>query len=182
VLAATSLPELVDLQLLFAAPEWLVDLPGGSTRSATDVLALCRNATGLCVVAVEAKVLEAFGPTVAEKRAEASPGQEARLKYLCALLGVAEFSGGIRYQLLHRAASALLIARDFHAPTSVMLVQAFDTPSDRKADFDAFGLALGATQVSPSVYRVPRSDSPSLYLAWCTGDAGFREVVLPGAA
>lgn len=71
LLSQTSQPELSDLHLLVAIPEWQVELPGGQTRSATDVLALCRNTSGLCTIAVEAKVLEDFGPTVGEKRAGA---------------------------------------------------------------------------------------------------------------
>lgn len=47
-------------QLLAALPEWQVPLPGGVTTSNTDVLAICRNELGLCVLGVEAKVLEAF--------------------------------------------------------------------------------------------------------------------------
>lgn len=181
LLNRTLQPEVSDLHLLLALPEWHVDLPGGSTRSATDVLALCRNATGLCAIAVEAKVLEDFGPTVGEKRAQASTGQAVRLNYLCELLGIPSFSDSTRYQLLHRTASALLTARDFHASTAIMLVQAFDTPVDRMQEFERFAAQLSASPVCPGVFRVARPASPQLYLAWCTGDASFRKAMLPSA-
>ena len=64
---------LVGLSLLAALPEWQVALKGGDRPSSTDALALCTNAHGLCVVAVEAKVLEDFGPLVQEKRDSTCP-------------------------------------------------------------------------------------------------------------
>jgi hypothetical protein len=172
---------LQEQRLLIAIPEWQVALEGGETTSNTDVLAICRNSAGLCVVAVEAKVLEDFGPLLREKRKEASPGQLTRLNYLHALLGVEYFEDTIRYQLLHRTASALLTAQQFHAKSAVMLIHAFDCPSARQEDFRAFVTAIRAVELAPSIYRVASFDNPHLYLAWCDGDCQFREVELPSA-
>lgn len=85
-LDSSSDETLQDLKLLAAIPEWEVSLEGGETASHTDVLALARNDKGLCVIAVEAKVNEDFGPLLKEKRAEASVGQGKRLDYLHSLL------------------------------------------------------------------------------------------------
>jgi len=85
-LDSSSDETLQDLKLLAAIPEWEVGLEGGETASHTDVLALARNDKGLCVIAVEAKVNEDFGPLLKEKRAEASVGQGKRLDYLHSLL------------------------------------------------------------------------------------------------
>jgi hypothetical protein len=178
LLSATGESSLSNLRLLAAIPEWEVTLIGGDTTSNTDVLALCRNDQGLCVVAVEAKVLEDFGPLLRSKRLEPSPNQALRLAYLHDLLGVPRFDDGIRYQLLHRTASALLTARDFHAQTAVMLVHAFGTPAQRKSDFIDFCAAMGATEIFPCVWRVPTLSSPHLYLAWCDGDSKYLEVQL----
>src|SRR5688572_26293936 len=52
-LASSNDPHLANLQLLIAMPEWEVALPGGATTSHTDVLAICRNDVGLCVMGVE---------------------------------------------------------------------------------------------------------------------------------
>jgi hypothetical protein len=172
---------LLGQRLLLALPEWQVALPGGTTTSNTDVLAICRNDLGVCILGVEAKVLEDFGPLVAEKRAEASSGQIKRLAYLHTLLGVERFDDSVRYQLLHRTASALLTAREFHASAAVMLVHAFDTPAQQRADFLAFVAALSAREIAPLVYIVPSFESPALYLAWCDGDSEFRKKVLPSA-
>lgn len=181
VLNRSQAAPLAQLQLLAAMPEWKVALRGGDTASATDVLAICRNEDGLCILGVEAKVLEDFGPLLAEKREAASEKQAIRLAYLHSLLQVQHFSDGVRYQLLHRTASALLTARDFHATTAVMLVHAFDSPSDRRGDFERFATELGAQRIDPNVFWVPGFDKPALYLVWCDGDPAFRQVQLPGA-
>lgn len=167
--------------LIAAIPEWEVQLIGGSRNSCTDVLAICGNETGLCIIGVEAKVDEDFGPLVAEKRAESSSGQTERLTSLHNLLRVERFDDSIRYQLLHRTASALLTARKFHAAAAVMLVHAFDTPATQRLDFEAFREAMGAKEISPLLYKVESFVGPALYLAWCDGDPKFRQVMLPSS-
>jgi hypothetical protein len=169
------------LRLLAAIPEWEVALEGGETASHTDILALARNDKGLCVIAVEAKVNEDFGPLLKDKRAEPSPGQAKRLGQLHKLLRVSEFDDLIRYQLLHRTASALITAQEFHAHAAVMLVQSFGDKPDLRADFDAFCRALGTKQLSSEVYVAPAFSSPRLYVAWCNGDPKHRNVELPSA-
>jgi len=162
---------LCDLELLIAIPEWEVALPGGATASRTDVLAITRNELGLVILAVEAKVNEPFGPTLAEKRREASAGQETRLRYLHEALGLGQpLPDKIRYQLVHRAASALLTGRLFHARAAVMIVQSFSSDSRWYEDFAAFAAALGVSPTSGSVLTVPGVPSLPLYRAWCCGD------------
>jgi hypothetical protein len=179
LLSATGEEELSDLKLLAAFPEWQVKLPGATTMSSTDVMAICRNDAGLCAVAVEAKVLEDFGPTVGEKRKQPTDGQSERLDYLHQLLGVGKFDDSIRYQLLHRTASAILTARSFHATAAVMLVHAFDTPADRQQDFNAFCEAMNAEPVLPGVFRARVGGNAIVYLAWCDGNSVYRESDLP---
>jgi len=170
---------LQSLELLAAIPEWEVPLEGGETASHTDVLALCTNDSGLCVIAVEGKVNEDFGPSLGEKKTNASKGQDARLKYLQTLLGVSSLEDTIRYQLLHRAASALLTAREFHAKTAVMLIHSFGSKPNLRTDFDRFCTALKAREISPGLYSVPSFEVPRLFLAWCDGDKQFLDVELP---
>jgi hypothetical protein len=169
------------LKLLAAIPEWEVNLEGGETASHTDVLALASNDHGLCVIAVEAKVNEGFGPLLKDKRAEPSAGQSRRLDCLHSLLGVGHLDDLIRYQLLHRAASALLTAQKFHAHAAVMLVHSFGDKPSLRADFDAFCSALGTKQLSSEVYVAPKFSAPRLYVAWCSGDHKYLEVELPSA-
>jgi hypothetical protein len=179
VLQLSNEEALRDLELLAAIPEWEVSLEGGETASHTDVLALARNDRGLCVIAVEAKVNEDFGPLLKDKRAEASPGQSNRLDSLHTLLGILRFDDVIRYQLLHRTASALLTARQFHAQTAVMLVQCFGDKPNLRADFEAFCRALRTKELSSALRVAPAFSGPSLYLAWCSGNHKYLDVELP---
>lgn len=174
-------PSLEKLHLLAALPEWEVQLVGGETTSHTDILALCRNESGLCAVAVEAKVNEDFGPLIQEKKANPSPGQAARLAYLQTLLHVSSFADSIRYQLLHRTASALLTGQAFHAQSAVMVVQSFGSKPSLRSDFGAFCEALQAVEVAPNIYHARSFERPRLFLGWCNGDKQFCEVGLPSA-
>ena len=85
----------------------------------------------------------------------------------------------IRYQLLHRTASALLTARDFHAASAVMLIQCFGGKPNLQTDFDVFYKALGAQQLSFGVWGVPAFSKPRLFLVWCGGNRAFLDVELP---
>jgi hypothetical protein len=174
--------ELRHLDLVIAIPEWEVPLPGGATTSHTDVLAVATNSHGLVVIAVEAKVDEPFGPTIGEKRAQASDGQRQRLHYLHETLGLTQpLPDAVRYQLLHRSASAVLTARRFHAHAAVMLVQSFSPESRCFDDFQRFAAAVGASVGPGAVAPVPSVQAPALYLGWCAGDQRHRSPVVQDA-
>lgn len=166
VLNASGESALAELDLLAAVPEWQVALPGGTTTSNTDVMAFCSNAGGLCVIAVEAKVEESFGPLLGEKRHSGEAGALSRIEFLQEVLHVPPLGDEIRYQLLHRTASAILTARAFHAATAVMLVQAFSTPAHRRDDFHRFLDAAGAARLNGTVWQLTSHLQPRLYLAW----------------
>ncbi len=51
--------------------------------------------------------------------------------------------GAIRYQLLHRAASAIIEAKRFGAPHAIMLVHSFSQTHEWFADYAAFAKLLG---------------------------------------
>lgn len=110
-------------ELLLAVPEWKTPLPGGERESQTDVFALVHAPRGVFACAVEAKVIEPFGPTVAEWLAGASAGKLERLAYLCDLLGLPNPPAGeLRYQLFHRTAVALIEAERFGCAGAAMIV------------------------------------------------------------
>ena len=151
------------VDLLAAFPEWKTPLPGGRRESQTDVLALVRTARGLFVAGVEAKVSEPFGPTVSEWLADASPGKVERLKFLRDKLGLHENVFALRYQLLHRTASAIIEAERFGAAGAAMIVHSFSQTDAWSADFAAF---LAAMRIEE---RRVRDGNPSLVLAWAQG-------------
>ena len=180
VLAEAKDSSLAELELLVAIPEWEVELPGGDRASQTDILAIARNDAGLVVLGVEAKVDEPFGPTLGEKRHEASSGQKERIAYLEGELGcVSPLADNVRYQLMHRTVSALLTARAFHAPVAVMLVQSFSPSSKWRADFDVFVHAVNAREITPDLYELGTDKSPRLLIGWCRGAGEFLSADMP---
>jgi len=182
VFSATEDPSLANLQLLVAIPEWQVELPGGDRASQTDILAIARNDSGLVVLGVEAKVDEPFGPTLGEKRKDASPGQKERIAYLEGKLGcVSPLADNVRYQLMHRTVSALLTAQAFHAPIAVMLVQSFSPSSKWRADFDAFAHAVGAREITSDFYDLETDEASRLLIGWCRGGSEFLSADIPSA-
>ena len=157
ILATANDPRLDDPRLVLAFPEWQVDLPGGQRPSQTDLLALLRGQDGLVAVAVEGKVDEALGPTVGEKRAENSLGVDERLDWLVGTLCLASCPDSVRYQLLHRTASALLAAREFDVAAAVMLVHSFSPTAKWFDDFAAFVSLFGVEpQMNELAYLVVR--------------------------
>jgi hypothetical protein len=111
---------------LLALPEHKVPLPGGATQSHHDVFALVRHADQTCAAMIEGKVDEPFDKTVSEWLADPSEGKQIRLQYICDLLGlIDEPPLHLRYQLLHRTASALIEARRFKTDEAAMIVHSF---------------------------------------------------------
>ena len=130
-------------ELLLAIPEWKTPLPGGRRESQTDVFALVKSTEGLVVCAIEAKVAEPFGPTVGEWLVNASDGKKIRIEYLKTLLGLSTDIEHLRYQLLHRTASAIIEAKNFNAHAAAMIVQSFHPEALWKEDLEAFAIAMG---------------------------------------
>jgi hypothetical protein len=159
-------------RLLFALPEHTVDLQGGERPTQTDVFALIRGQGGVSVLAVEGKVDENFGPTIESRRKQ---GAAERLDYLHSLLGLdADTTGQLRYQLLHRTAAALLLAREYGASSAAMIVHSFSPDHAWFDDFASFSKALGAEAKHGQLLSVGVRDGVSLYLGWASGNQQFR--------
>jgi len=104
---------------------------------------------------VEGKVNESFGPTLGEWRSDASAGKEKRLKFLLQTLGIsAALNDNIRYQLLHRAVSAILTGDQYHAVAAVVLVHSFSKQRTGWPDYGAF-LALFGVQAKVGMIQRP---------------------------
>src|SRR5205085_678451 len=127
-------PELVDAFL-----ERCIELGDGLRPSQADVLAVLGLGSQLAIMAVEGKVDESFGELVSQwlKGPEASR-KPYRLERLATTLGMNPSEcEPLRYQLLHRTASAIYEAHRYRASTAIMMVHSFD-PTD--AGFDDFAL------------------------------------------
>ena len=162
-------------------PEHCVHLPGGSRPSQNDVWAMLRNTGGLVSLAVEGKAGESFDMTIEEWWGTApSDGKRKRLAYLCDQLGLSADAldvangsvpvalGGLRYQLMHRTASAVIEADRIGAHAAVMLVLSFQPDPDSKSDFEKFCVHLNAQPSSngSSLRRCAAINGMPLFLGW----------------
>jgi hypothetical protein len=162
-------PDLRGLELLLAIPEHQVPLPGGGTASQTDLFVLARSPPDLVAIAVEGKVKEPFGDdTVSEWRADGSPGKVKRVAYLLDILGLQDDDriGGVRYQLLHRTASAVIEAQRFGARHAVMLVHSFSDEHLWFKEFQDFAKLYGAAVEKDTVSAVQDLGGVRLHLGW----------------
>jgi hypothetical protein len=181
-----SVDSLRGSELLLGVPEHQVHLEGGGHPSQNDLWALLRTAGGLASLALEAKAGEPLDKIVSDWLPD--PGQKSRkpqrLAALQSLLGIKSLEvGSIRYQLLHRAASALLEAQRFHTQTAVLLVQSFDRTADEQSwqDFRSFARLLG-TEVVEGALAVGRTRTAvPLLIGWVNSrpasDAAFAAAV-----
>ena len=165
-----------NLELLLAIPEYKVDLPGGRAASQNDLFVLARSLEGLVVIMVEGKVNEPFGPLVSEWFADPSPGKINRLEYLCDVLGLSvAMVQNVRYQLLHRTASAIISAHRFHATSAVMLVHSFSRTKEWFEDFDRFADLYGFGPEGNKLYQTGKPDGVDLFLGWVSDDGEHGE-------
>ena len=167
-------PQLADASPLLIFPEWKVLLPGGSRASQNDVWVLARGSAGLISVAVEGKVKESFDKTLAEWKVDASPGKEVRLAYLGDVLGLAApLNDSVRYQLLHRAASAVIEAERFGAAHAVMLVHSFSEENLWFGDFALFASQFGIEAEVGLLGTAKARNGIPLHLGWVRGDPRY---------
>lgn len=173
-----QVPRLREAELVDSFLERCIELGDGLRPSQADVLAILGLAGELAIMAVEGKVDESFGQLVSEWLNNASTQKHRRLARLTNTLGidVAE-SAALRYQLLHRTASAIYEAHRYRAKVAVMMVHSFDPADVGLSDFKRFSNAMGlpeadATRLVGPVIR----EGVDLYLGWATdraSDGGF---------
>ena len=183
-LGASGDEALAGARLLIGIPEWQVRLPGRGHASQNDLFCLAgleqAGRNELLVVMIEGKAREPFGPTVAEWLADAGAGKRGRLEALTSLVGLESADGGelgaVRYQLLHRTASALLTAREFAATRALVLVHAFGTPDRSFGDFARFTGLVGVPACRGAVVGPRGMAGVSAYFGWA--DDGSAEPML----
>lgn len=96
-----------------------------------------------------------------------------RLDSLCKTLSLpSDKAKSLRYQLLHRSASAIYEAKRYRTDIAVILVHSFGNPKDGFSDFAAFLRALGADEVTPGTLAGAfPCDGVSLYAGWVQDEA-----------
>jgi len=159
-----------NVELLFAFPEYEVPLPGGVRPSQNDIfiLALAKGNCQLISITVEGKVKEGFEDTVAEwLNKDNSEGKRKRLKFLLNKLQLNEDKvKPIRYQLLHRTASAIIEAERFGAKNSLMLVHSFSQDDDGFDYYWQFSRLFNADGKTNSLVFAKNIRGIDLYLGW----------------
>ncbi|MDP8994115.1 MAG: hypothetical protein M3N07_03890 [Pseudomonadota bacterium] len=155
-------------ELIDAWLERCVDLGDGQRPTQTDLMAVLGIEDELAVLAIEAKVDESFGPTVDEWLSGAGEAKHRRLAYLAGMFGLDPAAcGPLRYQFLHRTASALLEARRYRARRAVMLVQSFCPKASGFGDYAAFFAAVGQPGLEAGMLSEPlESGGVELRVAW----------------
>ena len=165
--------------------------PKGGRPSQNDIFVLGKSGNQLLSIAVEGKVNETLGPTVAEKRKDMSPGVKERLEFLIDLVQLINKElDPIRYQLLHRTTSALIEADRFSAtapgvalpPASMqscaanalMLVHSFSQEHKWFEDYAAFAGLYGIEAELNRVHYVGTFNGKELYFAWVTGENSYK--------
>ena len=155
-------PEYRGVKLVDAFFEREVDLRSKGKNSQTDLMVVADLGQELAIIAVEGKVEESFNKLVREWKD--SVGKEERLLGLCRTLNLTlEVAHDLRYQLLHRAVSALYEAERYHARHAVMLVHSFSQTHRWFEDFQTFASTL----------RMPVGEVNS-----CSEPRVFREINL----
>jgi hypothetical protein len=159
-------------ELVDAFLERQVDLGTAGRPSQTDLLAVVGLDQGIAIVAVEGKAGESFGEP-ANKWLDGSASKKTRLDKLCTTLGLpSDKARLLRYQLLHRSASAIYEAKRYRTDIAAILIHSFDDARNGFSDFSAFLQTLGAKPVRPGTLEGPFScDGVSLYAGWVQDEA-----------
>jgi len=167
-------PLLEGLTPLLAVPEFKVPLPGGQRASQNDLFVLAKSTAGPISIMVEGKVSETFGPTLDEWKKEASPGKEERLRFILRKLDLDVFlKGTIRYQLLHRAASAVITGEQYRAAATVVLIHSFSEELAGWPDYKAFVSLFGVDAEVGMIQRLGVASNIPLFGVWVVGDRTF---------
>jgi hypothetical protein len=133
-----------DIKMILGIPEYKVALPGGARASQNDLFVITRTPIDLIIIMVEGKVDESFGPIISDWEKDNTEGKTSRLDFLKNLLNISHLNiRSIRYQLLHRTASAVLTAQKFNCTTALVLIHSFSDSNTSFSDYQKFLLLYG---------------------------------------
>lgn len=180
VLEGSYLGSLGPLTFLRGDVEFEVPLPGGQQGSHNAILVVASSGDRRTVIAVEGKLDEGFGDSIGDwvqKSDSEKSGRPERLEFLKRKLMI----GGkavdkIRYQLLHRTASAVIEAERSGASYAVMLVHSFSQDNMHIEDYLSFLRLFGKRGKVDSVSYLGRNGNVRLYSAWVRGEDRFLKI------
>ena len=165
-----------DIEILLGFLEHKVSLQGGLRASQNDIFILAKSANGMVAVAVEGKVAEHFGDTVAVWRLkrDEKTNKDKRLEFLLELLKLqSKPIEQIRYQLLHRTASAIIEAKRFNIKNALVLIHSFSQSYEHFEDYFDFLALFKLTARKDALVGSIDIDGINLYFGWVKGDKKF---------
>jgi hypothetical protein len=163
-----------EVKLLAGFVEHQVPLSAGGHPSQNDIFVIAKGKEGLVAIVVEGKVSESFGEIVGNWKEDESKGKALRLKRLTELLELTQDNlQGIRYQLIHRTASAVIEAKRFNASTALMLVHSFSPKHKWFDDYKRFAYLFGIEAQLNAIHFARRIENVDLYLAWIIGEEKY---------
>ncbi|MFD4931446.1 DUF6946 family protein [Peribacillus butanolivorans] len=105
---------------------------------------------------------------------EPSSGLRKRVQFLLETLELERLSdadiSGLRYQLLHRAASAILLAQKFTSPNALMLIHSFSESDKGFVDYEKFVSLFGLRALKSRLIGPVTINGIDLYFGWIRGD------------
>jgi len=163
------------VELLAATPEHETPLAGKGRASVSDVLVFVNMRGARCTVTVEGKKdSDDFDDTVEAwfKEAKTEGARDNRTKRLGGIydeLGLTNPDADkIRYQLLHRAAAAVIEAKRFNADCAAMVVQSFSPQHQGFEDFAEFLKLFGINSAKRDTLYETDMPGMTLYFGWAS--------------
>ena len=86
---------------------------------------------------------------------------------------VAQPPGTVRYQLLHRAASAIITGEQYRAAAAVLLVHSFSQERAGWPDYQSFTRLFGVEAAEGVVQRLGSRSGVALFGVWVVGEESF---------
>jgi len=175
---ASGIPAFQTITPLIIIPEYQVSFPPLQGHpSQNDLFALAKSTEGdLISLTVEGKVSESFDKTVGDWLAKPTHGKMVRLEFIQEQLGLSDIPAHIRYQLLHRTASAVNEALRFNARYAVMIVHSFSQQDEWFDDFAAFLGLFGAQSQPGQLFHLVITKGVKLFAGWARGEAKYLMV------
>jgi hypothetical protein len=161
------------VEMLLGIPEYKVLLPPRRRHpSQNDLFILAREGNNnLISITVEAKVSESFGKTIEKWRLPPSSDKSVRYKFLVEKLGLAgKDLLSIRYQFLHRLASAVIEAERFHAKYAMVIIHSFSTMNKGLDDYKMFLDLFKAKGEVGQLTHLTTHSGIDYYLGWANGN------------
>jgi len=165
-----------NIEVLLAIPEYKVSLPGGSRASQNDLFVLANGGGKLISIAVEGKVSEDFGTIVSEwmKSKDKQTKKNTRLTFLLDKIKLNNKPvENIRYQLLHRTASAVIAAEKFSASNALMMVHSFSQTYEHFDDYEKFLSLYNLSAKKDTMIGPVDINGINLFFAWVKGEAEY---------